>query len=104
MLYCKGRVLRRNYEVIGGEVEVIAVEIALQNAFESFFADGNLDPIGLSLALKSGDQAGKETLSTEEPLWVVDGGSDDRNSHAVSHWLTDFCGADATRLSFHLFS
>jgi hypothetical protein len=98
MLYRKGRVLGGNHQVIGREIEVIAVEIALQNAFEPLLTDGNLDPFGLSLTLKGAHQTGEKAFGTEEPLRVVDGGSDDRDSHAVGHWLTDFVGAERRTL------
>ncbi len=81
MLRRVGRSLGRDDEIVGRQVELVAVEIAAQNCFEAGFADGNLNPIGVGVTLEGLRHTEEMPLRAEEPLGIVNGRSDDGNFH-----------------------
>ena len=68
MLRRVGRSLGRDDEIVGRQVELVAIEIAAQNCFEAGFADGNLNPVGVDVTLERLHHAEKMPLRAEEPV------------------------------------
>ena len=84
MLRHVGRILGRHDDVEARDIQLVAIQVALQNGFPVVFTDRNLDPLGLNLFAKGLHHPDVMPLGPVQTIGISDGGCDDGSFHSSS--------------------